>query len=157
MSNINACIKISRVFRQQRNCWRTWNYKCRNLFLCCFWKYIFDSRVIIFDASVNNMCNNNLATRNCKDDEHKCGNGRCIKKNWFCDNYADCKDESDESPLRCSKCNFTCINNIVLKHVLVQGKVTQHVMYFNCAVIVITTCFNLYDMYFFYNLRFHNL
>ena len=42
-------------------------------------------------------------TRKCLATEHKCGNGRCLKKEWTCDNYADCSDGSDEKQSLCSK------------------------------------------------------
>jgi hypothetical protein len=44
-----------------------------------------------------------VATRACLATEHKCGNGRCLKKEWLCDNYADCLDGSDEKMSLCSK------------------------------------------------------
>lgn len=41
--------------------------------------------------------------RPCHALEHECGNGRCLKKDWACDNFADCPDGSDETQSLCSK------------------------------------------------------
>lgn len=38
----------------------------------------------------------------CPEGKLSCGNGECIEKELFCNDKADCKDESDENA--CSKC-----------------------------------------------------
>jgi Low-density lipoprotein receptor domain class A len=39
----------------------------------------------------------------CKPDQFRCTNGRCIPKRWSCDQEPDCSDGSDEDPNHCRK------------------------------------------------------
>lgn len=43
----------------------------------------------------------NIATRECKEDQFKCDNGRCLPEDYKCDGDNDCDDNSDEDD--CSK------------------------------------------------------
>lgn len=43
----------------------------------------------------------------CKSNEFKCQNGRCVTKQWMCDGVDDCGDMSDEENDMCSRKNDT--------------------------------------------------
>ncbi|TRY84843.1 hypothetical protein DNTS_002284 [Danionella cerebrum] len=55
-------------------------------------------------------------TPHCREDEFRCGNGRCIRTSWICDGDDDCLDGSDEQSHICANHScpvdqFRCLNN----------------------------------------------
>ncbi|CAO1412555.1 unnamed protein product [Diamesa serratosioi] len=57
----------------------------------------------------------NSKENDCREDQFRCNNGRCIPKRWQCDQEKDCSDGSDEDTDHCLKKSF-CPNNEFLCH-----------------------------------------
>ena len=45
----------------------------------------------------------------CPANQTRCNSGECLSSEWFCDDYADCADRSDEL-MCCPDTQFNCAN-----------------------------------------------
>ena len=45
----------------------------------------------------------------CEENQTRCDSGECIPSEWFCDDYNDCADRSDEL-MCCPDTQFNCAN-----------------------------------------------
>ena len=77
----------------------------------------------------------------CSTSQFTCNNGNCVPLTWKCDNYDDCRDNSDE--FGCGK--FTAVIMLFLLHV-------PYILYINIVIcafdhITISLFVGLCDMY----------
>ena len=63
---------------------------------------------LVFATNAQNFTSGQNFTSECENDQFTCENGNCIPKSYECDQYDDCRDESDEK-------NCTGLSNFLYK------------------------------------------
>ena len=60
-----------------------------------------------------------LLREGCGSGEWECNDGQCINADYLCDEYRDCRDESDESNSRCGGGNLLrCTLHPLCEHII---------------------------------------
>jgi len=61
------------------------------------------------DDENTRRCNTESCPGNCRSNQFRCNNGKCINDNWRCDDFDDCNDNSDEQ--NCGGSGGSCADN----------------------------------------------